>query len=147
MCDTIENTNEIKYCYVGVGQQIFSLYHKNFELYASECLQGNPNFQTYCLFGAVEVILDQLGMDKGFEFCKDLPEKFKSKCYTQIGDWLRENYSLNEVEEACSKVEDMKYFEICTTKLLDRIKCDVEFVNRDSNNTIDMTDSSDCGFQ
>ena len=147
VCDTLENTNEIKYCYRGIGLQIFSIYNNNFELYSSECLLGNPNFQIYCLFGAEIGIIDQLGMNKGFEFCKTLPEKFKSDCYSQIGDWLRKHHSPNEVKETCSKVEDMKYFEICTTKLLDRIKCDVEFVNRDSNNTIDMTDSSDCGFQ
>jgi len=147
VCDALENTNEIKYCYGGVGIQIFSLYHNNFELYASECLQGNPNFQLFCIAGGEGVILDQLGIDKGFEFCKVLPEKFKSKCYAQSGDWLRKYYNLNEVEEACLKVEDMKYFEICTTKLFDRIKCSVEFVIEDSNKTIDMTDSSNCGFE
>jgi len=147
VCDTLENTNEIKYCYTGVGIQIFTIYHNNFELYASECLQGNPNFQTYCLFGGEGVIIDQLGMDKGFEFCKALPEKFKSKCYAQIGDWLRKHHSPNEVKENCLKVGDMKYFEICTTKLFDRVKCNVEFVDGDSNKTIDMTDSSDCGFE
>ena len=107
----------------------------------SECLAGNPNYQTYCLGGIESKILDERGIDKGFEFCKIIPEKSKYDCYTLIGDWIR-SYSSSDLKKACSSAESGKYYEICVTPKSERIECNVVIVKNGKN----ITDSASCGI-
>ena len=107
----------------------------------SECLRGNPNYQTYCLSGSASAILDEWGIDKGFEFCKIIPENSKFDCYTLIGDWIRFDSSL-DLKKDCSSAENVKYYDICVTPKSERIECNVEIIK----NGKTITDSGRCGI-
>lgn len=140
LCDTIDDQDSIKHCYYGVGAHIF-IGEENSEGLVSECLTGNPNYQTYCLSGSESAILDEWGTDKGFEFCKIIPEKSKFDCYTLIGDWIRLDSSL-DLKKTCSSAENAKYYEICLTPKSKRIECNVEIIKNGKN----ITDSGSCGI-
>ncbi|MGI0056708.1 MAG: hypothetical protein ACREAK_04965, partial [Nitrosarchaeum sp.] len=146
LCDTIENQDEIDYCYYGIGTQILSIFLGDFKKTISECQQGKSNFQSSCISGSELVILDQLGIDKGLEFCKMIPENFKSDCYYNIGVWARLSfYSEEKIRNICSSAENGKYFEDCVTKMPKRIKCTAVLILPD-NTTQEYTDSMGCGF-
>ena len=140
LCDTIENKDSIKHCYNGVGVQIFNG-EENIEGLVSECLTGNPNYQTYCLGGIESKILYERGIDNGFKFCKIIPEKSKYDCYTLIGDWIR-SYSSSDLKKACSSAESGKYYEICVTPKSERIECNAVIIKNGKN----ITDSASCGI-
>ena len=146
ICDTIENNKEIEYCYYGIGTQIFAFFNDNLEKMATECQLGKPDYQKWCIWGSETVILDQLGIDKGFDFCKIIPEKFKSDCYIEIGVWARSLFSSDEeIKIVCSAAENEKYYDECITKI-HKIKCSGVFILPD-NTTIDITDKIGCGLQ
>ncbi|MGI0021381.1 MAG: hypothetical protein ACRD9Q_00840 [Nitrososphaeraceae archaeon] len=146
LCDTIENSDEIDYCYYGIGTQIFFAFLGNMEKTILACQQGKSNFQSQCIAGSELVILDQLGIDKGLEFCKIIPENFKSDCYYNIGSWARLSfYSEEKIMNICSSAENGKYFEDCVSKMPKGVKC-TAIIFLPDNTTQDYTDSVNCGL-
>ncbi len=150
MCDTIENNDETRYCYSGIGAQLVGRFLHNLEGVVFECQKGDPNYQTACILGSEGILLDQLGNDKGFEFCKIIPEKFKSDCYAKISFWLKNTLSSKEeIKNSCSAAENQKYYETCVSGKPDRINCSAILIEKGTNGTNttkDITDLVKCGF-
>jgi len=146
LCDTIENRKEIEYCYYGIGSQIFQFSNGNLEKMATECQLGKADYQKWCISGSQTIIVDQIGIDKGLDFCKIIPEKFKSDCYIEIGNWARASFSSDEeIEIVCSAAENEKYYDDCITRI-QNIGCTAVIILPD-NTTKDFTDEIGCGLQ
>ena len=114
-CDKIEPKSLIKYCYIGVKPLFGSRNDSNFKNVIIECKKGNPDYQTYCFIGYLVGLSDWKGIQQGIEFCKVIPEEFKTDCYDYLGKAIHDEYyeHPNRIEEECSKIESIDYEEIC----------------------------------
>jgi len=70
--------------------------------------------------GITNQFADQKGTDKAMDYCKILPEKFKTDCYNRVGVWVQLLHPGNE-EQECSKAET-NYFETCIIANLENVK-------------------------
>ncbi len=115
VCDELENKVFVKFCYLGMGRQISTSFFDNYENIVTVCGLGLPEYQNFCLQGALIVITEDLGIEHGFEACKIFPKSFKQSCYTLMGSWLSQAYSeKSKIELECSKAESIEYLKICT---------------------------------
>ena len=107
----------VESCYLGTGRM---LYGRNFHVegLALECQIGNPEFHGWCILGTLLSIAD-MRTDKAFEFCKVVPEKFKTLCYDQLGGFISIlDISKEEKEKECLMAENLDYSKACTMRAL-----------------------------
>jgi len=113
-CDKHQKENHIRHCYYGIGIMQAIDFQNRLKVLVNQCEKGNINYQTYCFAGAAYHIVDEVGMDQGFEFCNNIPSKFKMNCYETLGKWIQAAYfSKEEIENACSSNENSKYYQAC----------------------------------
>jgi len=113
-CEKNENEMHVKNCYYGIGLMKAFNSDYDFDKILSFCQNGNLNYQTYCFAGALYNTSDQMGISRGFELCKVLPEQFKMDCYETLGKWIHTIHFTNEViEDYCSQLNNPKYYEAC----------------------------------
>jgi len=112
-CDKLQNQNNVKDCYYGIGT--INLYINNkLENIVSDCQKGNINYQTYCIQGAVYTISDQIGINQSFEFCNLAPNMFKMNCYESLGEWIHTiHFTKEELKNDCSQVKNTEYYQVC----------------------------------
>jgi len=111
-CDNIEPKSLIKYCYMGIKPNLISIFHTNYQDVVLACSKGNPDYQVYCYIGIVTALADWKGIEEGIRFCKAIPEEFKPDCYDYLGKMIHDE-SPDRIEEECSKIESIKYQNIC----------------------------------
>jgi len=117
-CDEITDKKAVMNCYYGTGRILYGHNFHNLEGLASECQIGNPEFHDVCLLGALLSIAD-MRTDKGFEFCKVVPEKFKTLCYDKLGRFISTlDLSNEEKEKECLMAENQDYSKACTMSAL-----------------------------
>jgi hypothetical protein len=113
-CDILEKEVNKRFCYLGMGRQISPSFFNNIEGIVPVCQLGLPEYQNFCFQGALIVLNEDSGFDKGFEVCKTFPESFKQDCYTLMGSWISQAYSEREQsEKECSKAESIEYVKTC----------------------------------
>ena len=121
-CDMIKPKEFVRYCYYGMGRIYTGNSANNFEKAITTCKIGDVNYQRYCFGGIQLTLVDNYGIDKGFEFCKFLPLEFKEDCYEVLGKWILMSYTSNEQREyACAKAESMEYSKVCINSNLENI--------------------------
>lgn len=124
-CDKIIPEEFVKYCYFGMGVQIFYSYlalDRDFDASARQCQKGQPRYHVDCFGGLVRTILDATNTDEAFEFCKHIPRQSKVYCYEIIGQYGHMLHSNNQGRaNECSKAESREYFEVC-------MKADIESI-------------------
>jgi hypothetical protein len=97
-----------------MGRQISTSFFDNVEGIVPVCRLGLPEYQNFCFQGALIVLNEDSGFEKGFEVCRVFPDSFKQDCYTLMGAWISIAYSDREqMEKECSKAESIEYMEIC----------------------------------
>ena len=113
-CDKIVSEDDRKDCYYGMGMIISVIFFKNSDHAITQCKKGDPNFQTFCMVGAVYMIANNFRGDRALEFCKVLEENFKHDCYDTVGRWIHTIHPTNEeIQKSCSKAEDQKFYDVC----------------------------------
>jgi len=113
-CDKIIPEEFVKYCYRGIGRQMFGYAVSDLERSLILCQIGQPHYQTDCFKGMVMTLVDHRGSDEGFRFCKLLPEEFKVDCYDAMGKWaIMLHPTPDGIAEECSKAESLDYFDVC----------------------------------
>ena len=97
-----------------MGRQISTSFFDNVEGIVPVCRLGLLEYQNFCFQGALIVLNEDSGFEKGFEVCRAFPDSFKQDCYTLMGAWISIAYSDREqMEIECSKAESIEYMEIC----------------------------------
>jgi len=113
-CDKAQKENHIRHCYYGIGMKQPLDFQNKSEMLVNQCEKGNINYQTYCFAGALYIAADEIGMNKGFELCNNIPSKFKMKCYESLGRWIQAtHFTKEEIENACSSNGNSKYYQAC----------------------------------
>jgi len=113
-CDKIQNENQLRYCYYGMGSIQGTVFKNELEKIVSTCQQGNVKYQTYCIEGAGIRLLDEIGMDQASELCNITPKMFKNDCYESLGQWIHTIYfTEEEIEKNCSQLTEAEYYQIC----------------------------------
>jgi len=113
-CNILEKEVNKRFCYLGMGRQISTSFFDNVEGIVPVCRLGLPEYQNFCFQGALIVLNEDSGFEKGFEVCRAFPDSFKQDCYTLMGAWISIAYSDREqMEKECSKAESIEYMEIC----------------------------------
>lgn len=113
-CDNLEKEVNKRFCYLGMGRQISPSFFNNIEGIVPVCQLGLPEYQNFCFQGALIVLNEDSGFDKGFEVCKTFPESFKEDCYTLMGSWISiANSDVEQMVKECSKAESIEYVETC----------------------------------
>lgn len=123
-CDKLDE-ELIKYCYHGMGRQLSRNVQGDIENAKAFCSSGQKiEYHTDCLRGMVMTIVNfNTNPESGFNFCKLLPEEFKSDCYDAVGRWvimLRPTDEGRTIE--CIRAENQDYFEICMNASLESLK-------------------------
>lgn len=121
-CDKINPEEFIRYCYYGMGRQMLSYAYNDVELVEWNCRLGQEQYRTFCLQGFVMALADHKGIDEAFEFCKSLPQKFKTDCYAGMGKWAIMLRTQEGVSGECSKAESLEYYNVCMKASLNDIK-------------------------
>ena len=65
-CDILEKEVYKRFCYLGMGRQISSSFFNNIEGVVPVCQLGLPEYQNFCFQGALIVLNEGFGFDKGF---------------------------------------------------------------------------------
>ena len=121
-CDKILPEEFVKYCYYGMGKQLSIPFLDDMEGSIPMCKKGSSEYSSYCFAGLVMTLVNNNGIDQGFEYCKIIPEENKEGCYDGLGKWLHMLYSSEaERTEGCSKAEEM-YYEVCNKANLESLK-------------------------
>ena len=121
-CDKIVPEEFVKYCYYGMGRQLSILALHSMEISIPLCKMGSSEYNSYCFAGLVMTLVNNRGIDQGFEFCKIIPEENKEGCYDGLGKWLHMLYfSEAERTDGCSKAEEA-YYEVCNKANLESLK-------------------------
>ena len=111
-CDRIIDEKQIQSCYAGIARQLTPSV-KQIQDVIDYCQTGNPEYHDYCFKGSIITITDQLGLDKGFQFCQLYPDEFQVECYSFMGSWISKlNLSPNQIIEECEKAGE-KYYNVC----------------------------------
>jgi len=121
-CDKIVPEEFVKYCYYGMGRLLSILVFDDVESSIPICKKGSSEYHSYCFAGMVMTLVNNRGIDQGFEYCKIVPEENKEGCYDGLGKWLYMLYS-SEAEriDGCSKAEEA-YYEVCNKANLESLK-------------------------
>jgi len=121
-CDDVTPEEYVRYCYAGVGRQMApNAFHDVQEAFIV-CEKGQPQYQSYCFTGLGLTLLNHLGNDKAFEYCKILPIEIKGNCYDQVGVVIGLfSETTQEWSEECSKAESEEYYEICINANLESV--------------------------
>jgi len=121
-CDKILPEEFVKYCYYGTGRQLSILVLDDMESSIPMCKNGSFEYHSYCFAGLVMTLVNNRGIDQGFEYCKIIPEENKEGCYDGLGKWLHMLYSSEaERKDGCSKAEET-YYEVCNKANLESLK-------------------------
>lgn len=121
-CDKITPEEFVKYCYYGMGRHMSILAFVNMKDFVNICQNGQLDYHTYCFRGLVMTLVNNKGTDQAFEYCKLLPEQFKTDCYDGMGKWINMLHATYEGrKEECSKAENLDYFEVCMKANLDSL--------------------------
>ena len=120
VCDTIPQDIGVRACYLGMGRQLASGFFDNMDELELVCNLGQEQYQTDCFAGSLLSILDDLGTEKGFETCKEYPQKEKPRCYGIMGKWVYTLYSTEEERKNyCSNAENQEYYQVCISQVAD----------------------------
>jgi len=123
-CDKLEK-EYIKFCYHGMGRQLTTNVGSDIEKAKAFCSSGQKiEYHTDCFRGMVMTIVNfDTNPEPGFNFCKLVPEEFKSDCYDALGRWV---IMLHPTEEGrtgeCVKAENSEYFDVCMNASLESLK-------------------------
>ena len=123
-CDRISE-EFVKYCYHGMGRQLTRNVESNIENAKAFCGSGQKiEYHTDCLRGMVMTLVNfNSNPERGFNFCKLVPEEFKSDCYDALGRWVIMLYPTKEGRTAeCSMSENSEYFDVCMDASLESLK-------------------------
>jgi len=125
-CEKIVPEEFVRYCYFGLGRQIFYTYlvpSSDINQSIDLCQTGQDKYHAYCVRGLTRTIVDQTNIDEAFRFCGNIPEKFKADCYEIVGQWSHMLHNTEEGRKAeCSKAESSEYFDICMDAEIEDIK-------------------------
>ena len=125
-CDKILPADMVKYCYYGFGRQLEPNIGNSIEAALLLCQAGQKSeYHSDCLKGMLLTIVNvNTNTDRGFSFCKLLPEQYKKDCYDGLGRWilmLQENQGDQLRKEECAKSENDNYFKVCMNSSLESI--------------------------
>jgi hypothetical protein len=124
-CDRIIPEKFVKYCHYGMGRELADDLKRDFSNAIFLCASNeNVQYHSVCLKGMLMTLVNlNENPQIGFEFCKSLPEKFKTDCYDGLGKWIiMISDDSQKRSELCSRAENEKYFEICSNVTLDNIE-------------------------
>lgn len=123
-CDNISPESLIKYCYYGMGRQLSSHIKGTAENALFLCKLGpQSNYHSECITGVLLTLVNEnTNADKGFQYCKIMPDEFKENCYDGLGKWIHMLFSSDlKIAKECSRAEDSHYTEVCKTANLEAI--------------------------
>lgn len=105
-CDTAPG-GAVSACYQGFGKQMLGVSSGDVPRMIDACRQGDPARLTDCLMGGVEYFTDlDWRIEPGIDFCRQVPDEAKPRCYEMIGARLTLAHNDPEpVRAACRQVE------------------------------------------
>jgi hypothetical protein len=97
----------VRDCYQGFGKQMLGVSSGDVPRMLAACRQGDPAHATDCLMGGVEYFTDlDWRIEPGIDFCRQVPDDAKQRCYEMIGARLTLAHTDPEpVRAACRAVE------------------------------------------
>lgn len=120
-CDKIVPEEFVKYCYYGMGRKLSIPALDYMEISISKCKMGSSEYHSYCFAGLVMTLVNNRGIDQGFEYCKIIPEENKEGCYDGLGKWIVMLHpDPKSREQECSKAEK-PYFDACVNASIEGI--------------------------
>lgn len=94
-------------CYQGFGKQMLGVTSGDVAKMIETCRQGDPAHLTDCLMGGVEYFTDlDWRIEPGIDYCRQVPDEAKPRCYEMIGARLTlAHVDPEPVRAACRQVE------------------------------------------
>ncbi len=74
-------------CFQSLGRDISSYTLQDVDDSIRECRKANPEYRTWCYIGLVKNFVDLTAdTETGFEFCREVEEDSKPRCYEALGE-------------------------------------------------------------
>lgn len=84
MCDGIEKSEFIGWCYKGAGSHLAVEYFYDIDKTSKLCDLGNNQYKEWCVKGAIESITLYVDEDYGPLYCDNLDSEYRQDCMTRM---------------------------------------------------------------